>query len=97
MSSQQEPQTRLQHHQTALDIVDKKRLAQFERVRASTEVGIDLVHLGCADEGRVPWKSGQHSRRLGLIGSLAAGLFYLGWLHAVSGRGAGAVTALSKA
>ncbi len=81
------PRLAFEHHKHALEIVDARRLAEFERIRASTGAGIDLVHLRREEEGRVALEETVAvSRRLGLIGSLTPGLLYLGWLCAISGR-----------
>jgi LuxR family transcriptional regulator, maltose regulon positive regulatory protein len=91
------PQRALEHHLTALEIVDRNRLAEFERARASTGVGIDLVALGREEEGRVRLEGAVGaSRRLGLIGSLAPGLLYLGWLNARAAREHEASRALTE-
>jgi ATP/maltotriose-dependent transcriptional regulator MalT len=91
------PRLALEHHRRALEIVDKSRLAQFERVRASTGAGIDLVLCGREEEGRAALEDTVNvSRRLGLIGSLTPGLLYLGWLYALSGREHEASRALTE-
>ena len=91
------PRLALEHHRRALEIVERNRLAQFERVRASTGAGIDLILLGREEEGRAALEETVAvSRRLGLIGSLTPGLLYLGWLYAVSGRENEASRALTE-
>ena len=77
----------LEHHRKALDIVDEHRLAASERVRALTGIGMDLVVLGRTAEAQASLEETVRlSRRWGLKRSLAASLFYLGWLHALAGR-----------
>jgi LuxR family maltose regulon positive regulatory protein len=77
----------LEHHRTALDIVDEHRLAASERVRALTGIGMDLAVLGRAAEAQASLEETVRlSRRWSLKHSLAASLFYLGWLHALAGR-----------
>ena len=82
----QNPQRALEHHKAALDIVDKNRLAVFERVRALAAIGMDLVVLGREAEARASLEETVRvSRRWSLVSSLVPALFYLGWLHALSG------------
>ncbi len=77
----------MEHHQIALEIVEKNRLAAFEKVRAQTAVGTDLAVLGREDEARASLEETVRlSRRWGLMSSLTPGLFYLGWLYARAGR-----------
>jgi LuxR family maltose regulon positive regulatory protein len=91
------PQRALEHHRTALEIVEKSKLAEFERVRASTGVGMDLVVLGRTEEGRARLEEAVGlSRRHGMIGSLAPGLLYLGWANALSSREHEASRALTE-
>lgn len=91
------PKRALDHHIAALDIVEKSRLAEFEHVRASVGLGMDLVVMGRLEEGRTRLEqAARASRRLGLVGSLVPALFYLGWLHALSGREREAALALTE-
>ena len=77
----------LEHHSVALDIVEKNRLAVFERVQALAAVGMDLVVLGRDAEALTSLEETvRMSRRWGLKSSLAPALFYLGWLYARAGR-----------
>lgn len=77
----------LEHHQVALEVVEKSRLAAFEQVRALTAVGMDLAVLGRDKDARVSLEETVRlSRRWGLMSSLCPGLFYLGWLYAREGR-----------
>ncbi len=77
----------LEHHRKALDIVDEHRLAASERVRALTGIGMNLVVLGRAAEAQASLEETVRlSRRWSLKHTLAASLFYLGWLHALAGR-----------
>jgi ATP/maltotriose-dependent transcriptional regulator MalT len=91
-------QRALEHHQVALEIVEKSRLAVFERVRASTALGMDLAVLGREEEARTSLEETVRlSRRWGLMGSLAPSLFYLGWLYALQGREHEASRSLTEA
>ncbi|HLA82795.1 MAG TPA: LuxR C-terminal-related transcriptional regulator, partial [Thermoleophilia bacterium] len=91
------PRLALEHHQNALEIVARSRLAEFERVRALTGVGIDLILLGREKEGRLSLEEAVSvSRRLGLIGSLTPELFYLGWVYALAAREHEASRALTE-
>ena len=84
---QKNPRRALEHHRRALDIVDRNRLSLFERVRASTGIGLDLIAMGEEDRGRAALEETVGtSRRWGLDGSLVPSLLYLGWLHARAGR-----------
>jgi LuxR family maltose regulon positive regulatory protein len=86
-----------EHHSAALAIVEKSRLAEFQRVKASVGMGMDLVVMGRSDEGRTRLEQAASvSRRLGLAGSLVPALFYLGWLHALSGHEQEAARALTE-
>jgi LuxR family maltose regulon positive regulatory protein len=77
----------LEHHRAALTIVEEHRLAASERVRALTGIGMDLAVLGRAAEAQAALEETVRlSRRWSLKHSLAASLFYLGWLHALAGR-----------
>jgi LuxR family maltose regulon positive regulatory protein len=88
----------LEHHREALDIVEKNRLATFERVQALAAVGMDLVVLGREAEARTSLEETvRMSRRWGLTSSLAPALFYLGWLYAVAGLEHEAVRSLNEA
>ncbi|MCL5736321.1 MAG: LuxR C-terminal-related transcriptional regulator [Actinobacteria bacterium] len=81
------PRLALEHHREALEIVERNRLADFERVRALTGRAIDLILLTRLEEGRSSLEEAVAiSRRLGLVGSLIPGLFYLGWVYALAGR-----------
>ena len=58
-----------------------------ERVRALTGIGMDLAVLGRTAEAQASLEETVRlSRRWSLKHSLAASLFYLGWLHALAGR-----------
>jgi DNA-binding CsgD family transcriptional regulator/tetratricopeptide (TPR) repeat protein len=88
----------LEHHRTALDIVDKNRLAVFERAQAVGAVGMDLVMLGREVEARASLdETVRISRQWGLKSSLAPSLLYLGWLHARAGREHEAACCLGEA
>ncbi len=88
----------LEHHRVALEVVEKSRLAVFEKVRASTAVGMDLAVLGQDDDARVSLEETVRlSRRWGLMSSLSPGLFYLGWLYARQGREHEAARSLKEA
>lgn len=77
----------LEHHRTALEIVERSGLSASERVRAMTAAGMDLAVLGQEAEAKTSLEETiRLSRRWGLRGSLAPSLFYLGWLHALAGR-----------
>ncbi|MFH1833635.1 MAG: LuxR C-terminal-related transcriptional regulator, partial [bacterium] len=94
----QNPQRALDHHRTALEIVDKNRLAVFERVRAQAAIGMDLVVLGREVEAQASLEETvRMSRRWSLASSLAPALFYLGWIHARSGREHEASRSLAEA
>ncbi|MCE5252614.1 MAG: LuxR C-terminal-related transcriptional regulator [Actinomycetia bacterium] len=81
------PQRALEHHQVALDIVEKNRLAAFERVEALAALGMDLVLIGMEAEARASLEETVRvSRRWGLKTALTPALFYLGWLYARAGR-----------
>jgi ATP/maltotriose-dependent transcriptional regulator MalT len=91
-------QRALEHHRAALDIVDKNRLAVFERVQAMTAVGMDLAVLGRETEAQASLEEAiRAARRWGLKGSLAPALFYLGWFHARAGREHDAARSLTEA
>jgi tetratricopeptide (TPR) repeat protein len=91
------PRRALEHHRLALDIVDKSRLAVYERVRALTAIGMDLAVLGRADEARAQLEETVRlSRRWSLKSSLAPSLMYLGWLHALAGREQDAARCLTE-
>jgi DNA-binding NarL/FixJ family response regulator len=88
----------LEHHRLALDIVKKNRLGVSERVQAGAGEAIDLVLLGRDDEARpLLEETVRTARRWSLSSSLTRGLFYLGWLHACSGREADAARCLAEA
>ena len=88
----------LEHHRAALDIVDRSRLAASERVRALTGIGMDLVVLGRGREAQSALEETVRlSRRWSLKNSLAPSLFYLGWLHALTGREQDAARCLTEA
>jgi DNA-binding CsgD family transcriptional regulator len=92
------PQRALEHHRRALDLVNEKRLAAFERARATAAIGMDMVVLGREAEGRVFLEDTVSvSRRWGLGGSLVPALLYIGWLDARSGREHEATCALDEA
>ena len=94
---QKNPRKALDHHRKALDIVDQNRLSLFERVQASTAIGLDLVAMGDEDRGRAALEETVGmSRRWGLDGSLVPSLLYLGWLHARSGREPEAARSLTE-
>ncbi len=77
----------LEHHQVALEVVEKSRLAVVEKVRALTAMGMDLAVLGQDEDARASLEETVRlSRRWGLVSSLTSGLFYLGWLYARAGR-----------
>ena len=77
----------LEHHRAALGIVETHRLAASERVRALTGIGMDLTVLGRVVEAQTALEETVRlSRRWSLKHSLAASLFYLGWLHTLAGR-----------
>jgi ATP/maltotriose-dependent transcriptional regulator MalT len=87
----------LEHHRTALDVVEKSRLAINERVRALTAIGMDLAVLGKADDARAQLEETVRlSRRWSLKSSLSPSLLYLGWLHALAGREQNAARCLSE-
>ncbi|MBN1631822.1 MAG: hypothetical protein JW990_18860 [Thermoleophilia bacterium] len=91
------PQRALEHHRAALDIVDKNRLAVFERLNAMAAIGMDLAILGREAEARASLEeTARAARRWGLKGSLAPALFYLGWFHARAGREYDAARALNE-
>lgn len=88
----------LEHHQTALEIVEKNQLAASEKLQAQAAVGMDLVVLGRETEGLASLEeTALVSRRLGLKSALAPALFYLGWLYAHAGREHEAGRALAEA
>ena len=88
----------LEHHQVALEIVEKSRLAAFEKVRALTAVGMDLTVLGRDEDARASLEETVRlSRRWGLMSSLSPSLFYLGWLYAREGREHEAARSLAEA
>jgi LuxR family maltose regulon positive regulatory protein len=94
----QNAQRALEHHKAALEIVDKNRLAVFERVRALAAIGMDLVVLGREAEARASLEETVRvSRRWSLVSSLVPALFYLGWLHALAGREHEAARSLAEA
>lgn len=94
----QNAQRALEHHKAALEIVDKNRLAVFERVRALAAIGIDLVVLGREAEALISLEETVRiSRRWSLMSSLVPALFYLGWLHALAGREHEAARSLAEA
>ena len=87
----------LEHHRKALALVDEHRLAASERVRALTGIGMDLAVQGKAAEAQATLEETVRlSRRWSLKGSLAPSLFYLGWLHALSGREQDAARCLTE-
>ena len=91
------PARALEHHRKALALVDEHRLAASERVRASTGIGMDLAVQGKAAEAQATLEETVRlSRRWSLKGSLAPSLFYLGWLHALSGREQDAARCLTE-
>jgi len=91
-------QRALEHHQVALDLVDKNRLAVFERVYAMVSLGMDLALLGRRQEAQTSLEeSARAARRSGLKSSLAPALFYLGWFHAQAGREHEAARSLAEA
>jgi ATP/maltotriose-dependent transcriptional regulator MalT len=88
----------LEHHRTALELVETNRLAASERVRALAAMGMDLAVLGQETEAKVSLEETVRlSRRWSLKGSLAPSLLYLGWLHALGGREHEAARALTEA
>jgi LuxR family maltose regulon positive regulatory protein len=88
----------LEHHRSALEMVDKNRLAVSERVRALTAIGMDLVLLDRGPEAQASLEeTARLSRQWGLKGSLSPSLFYLGWLHARAGREHEAAQCLTEA
>jgi LuxR family maltose regulon positive regulatory protein len=90
-------QRALEHHRTALEIVDKSPLAIYERVRALTAIGMDLAVLGRAQEAQAQLEETVRlSRRWNLKSSLAPSLLYLGWLHALAGREQDAARCLTE-
>ena len=92
------PQRALEHHQAALEIVSKNRLAVFERLQATVAAGMDLVLLGRESEAQATLEETlRTARRWGLKSVLTPALFYLGWLHARAGREAQAAGALGEA
>jgi ATP/maltotriose-dependent transcriptional regulator MalT len=92
------PHRALQHHRTALQMVENNRLAVGERVRALAGSGIDLVILGNDAEAQSTLEETVRlSRRWTLRGSLAPALFYLGWLNALAGREHDAARCLTEA
>ncbi|MFH0915605.1 MAG: LuxR C-terminal-related transcriptional regulator [bacterium] len=94
----QNAQRALEHHQMALEIVDKNRLAVFERVRALAAIGMDLILLDREAEARISLEETVRiSRRWSLVSSLAPALFYLGWLYARAGREQEAARSLAEA
>ena len=91
-------QRALDHHKVALEIVDKNRLAVFERVRALAAIGMDLIVLNREAEARISLEETVRiSRRWSLMSSLAPALFYLGWLYARAGREQEAARSLAEA
>lgn len=87
----------LEHHRRALALVDEHRLAASERVRALAGIGMDLAVQGKASEAQTALEETVRlSRRWSLKGSLAPSLFYLGWLHALSGREQDAARCLTE-
>jgi ATP/maltotriose-dependent transcriptional regulator MalT len=77
----------LEHHRSALEMVDRNHLAVSERVKAAAATGIDLALLGREAEAQVSLEETVRlSRQWGLKSSLSPSLFYLGWLHARAGR-----------
>jgi len=92
------PKRALEHHQAALEIVDKNKLAVFERLQATVAMGMDFVLLGRESEAQASLEDTlRMARRSGLKSVLTPALFYLGWLHARSGREAQAAGALGEA
>jgi LuxR family maltose regulon positive regulatory protein len=92
------PLRALEHHRLALEIVQKNRLGVSERVQAVAGEAIDLVLLGRDDEARPLLEDTvRTARRWSLSSSLTRALFYLGWLHACSGREADAARCLGEA
>jgi LuxR family transcriptional regulator, maltose regulon positive regulatory protein len=92
------PHRALEHHRTALQLVENNRLAVGERVRALAGSGIDHVILGKDADARTALEETVRlSRRWTLKGSLAPALFYLGWLHALAGREQDAARCLTEA
>lgn len=88
----------LAHHQKALALVEQGGLTVFERARAVTAMGMDLVLLDREGEAQAALEEAVSvSRQWGLKGSLSPALFYLGWLHAVAGREQEAARALGEA
>jgi DNA-binding CsgD family transcriptional regulator/tetratricopeptide (TPR) repeat protein len=91
-------QRALEHHRVAQDLVDKNRLAVFERVQAAAAAGMDLAVLGREPEAQASLEETVRvARRWGLKSSLAPALFYLGWLHARAGRENDAARSLTEA
>lgn len=92
------PQRALEHHRAALEIVDRSRLAVFERLNAMAAIGMDLAVLGRDSEARASLEETiRAARRWGLKGALAPALFYLGWFHARAGHECDASRALGEA
>jgi LuxR family maltose regulon positive regulatory protein len=90
-------QRALEHHRTALGIVDKTPLAMYERVRALTAIGMDLAVLGRNVEAQAQLEEAVRlSRRWNLKSSLAPSLLYLGWLHGLAGREQDAARCLTE-
>jgi len=91
------PARALEHHRRALALVDEHRLSASERVSASTGIGMDLAVQGKTAEAQAALEETVRlSRRWSLKGSLAPSLFYLGWLHALSGREQDAARCLTE-
>jgi LuxR family transcriptional regulator, maltose regulon positive regulatory protein len=91
------PARALEHHRRGLAIVDENRLAAAERVRALTGIGMDLAVQGKPAEAQGALEETVRlSRRWSLKGCLAPSLFYLGWLHALSGREQDAARCLTE-
>jgi LuxR family maltose regulon positive regulatory protein len=91
-------QRALEHHRTAIEIVEANRLTVSERMRAQAAIGMDLVVLAReAEAGASLEDTVRTSRQWGLKGSLVPSLFYQGWLHARAGREHEATCCLSEA
>ncbi|HZK48770.1 MAG TPA: LuxR C-terminal-related transcriptional regulator [Thermoleophilia bacterium] len=88
----------LEHHRTALDLVEQHQLSMSDRVKILCGVGMDLAVSGAEDEaGAVLAQVIQLSRRWGFEAPLSHALFYSGWFSAQRGDEAGAGRALGEA
>ena len=95
---QRSPRRALEHHRRALEIAEHNQLSLFERVRAATAMGLDLVAIGEDAEGRAALEEAVRTcRRWRLDGSLVPALLYLGWLDARAGREQEAARSLTEA